>query len=211
VDSINQLLGLFEGLPAWFVYIVLGTGAALENVVPPVPADTFVVLGAFLAARGGLVSAWTVFWVTWIANTAAAAAVYWAGRRYGESFFASRIGRNLLNPHQMARIGVFYDRWGLWAVFFTRFLPGLRAVVPVFAGVTKQTAPRVLLPVVVASGLWHGTLVLAGVGAGHNLDAIIARLGGVNGWLLGTTAVVFVAVGLWWFRTRRRGNHAADE
>jgi membrane protein DedA with SNARE-associated domain len=211
VDPITQLLGLFEGLPSWLAYLVLGMGSALENVFPPVPADTFVILGAFLAARGGLVSAPTVFWVTWVANSVAAGAVYGAGRRYGESFFGSGVGRYLLNPHQMERMRGFYDRWGLWAIFFTRFLPGVRAVVPVFAGVTRQAAPRVLLPIVVASGIWHAFLVVAGVGAGQNLEAVVARVRGLNGWLIGFALLVTMAVAVWWIRTRRGGARSADE
>jgi hypothetical protein len=38
--------------------------AALENIIPPVPADTAVALGAFLAGRGTL-NAWAVFGITW--------------------------------------------------------------------------------------------------------------------------------------------------
>ena len=202
MELVNEILGAFTGLPAWLVYMILGSGAALENLVPPVPADTFVVLGAFLAVRGGAVSAETVFWVTWAANTLAAGSVYWASRRYGEPFFASGIGRYLLNPHQMARVRVFYDRWGTWAIFFTRFLPGVRAVVPVFAGVTHQRTFRVMAPILVASGIWHATLVLLGVGAGQNLEALVTRLDDANGWLVGLAALVILAVGIWWLRTR---------
>ena len=36
-------------LPPALIYIAIGVGAAVENIVPPVPADTFVLLGAFLA------------------------------------------------------------------------------------------------------------------------------------------------------------------
>ena len=52
----------------------------MENLFPPIPADTFVLLGALLAA-GGRVDAWTVFFVTWLSNTVAALAVYWTGFR----------------------------------------------------------------------------------------------------------------------------------
>jgi membrane protein DedA with SNARE-associated domain len=211
VDQLNQLFGLAEGLPAWLIYLTLGTGAALENILPPVPADTFVVLGAFLAARGGLVSAPVVFWVTWIANTLAAGAVYLAGRRYGEPFFESGLGRYLLNRHQLDRVRVFYDRWGLWAIFFTRFLPGLRVVVPVFGGVTRQSAPRVMVPILLASGIWYALLVVAGVGAAQNLDAVLGRLRGINGWLIGVAVALVLVITWWWFRTRRATGERPDE
>ena len=68
MDAILSFLGAQGPI---LLYALLGTGSALENVFPPIPADTFVLLGAFLAA-GGRADAWTVFFVTWLANTTTA-------------------------------------------------------------------------------------------------------------------------------------------
>jgi len=187
------------------LYTLLGAGSALENIVPPVPADTFVLLGAFLAA-GGRADAWTVFLVTWLANTLTALGVYWMGYRFGRPFFQVGLGRHLLNPTQLRRLGDFYRRWGLPAIFFARFLPGLRAMVPVFAGVTHQRFGVVAFPVLVASGLWYGLLVWLGATAGRNLQEILAWLAGANRALLVSAAVLGVLVGVWWIRTRRSGS-----
>jgi len=187
------------------LYTLLGAGSALENIVPPVPADTFVLLGAFLAA-GGRADAWTVFLVTWLANTVTALGVYWMGYRFGQPFFQAGLGRHLLNPTQLRRLGDFYRRWGLPAIFFARFLPGLRAMVPVFAGVTHQRFRVVAFPVLVASGLWYGLLVWLGATAGRNLQEILSWLAGANRALLVSAAVLGVLVGVWWIRTRRSGS-----
>ena len=77
------------------MYAVLALLAAVENVIPPVPSDAAVALGAFLTNRG-LTTPLGVFFVTWIANLAGAAAVYFLARRYGRRLFATRIGRRLL-------------------------------------------------------------------------------------------------------------------
>jgi membrane protein DedA with SNARE-associated domain len=206
MDWVAALLEALEGLPPGLTYAVLGLGAAVENVFPPVPADTFVVLGSFLAARGEA-SLQTVFFVTWIANVASASAVYVAGRRYGADFFRHGFGRRLLNPVQVERLRGFYDRWGVWAILLTRFLPGLRAVVPVFAGVTQQTAPRVVFPIVVASAIWHAALVIAGGIAGRNLEAILRTLAGVNRTLVVVAVVVAVPAMIWWVMTRKHEGH----
>jgi membrane protein YqaA with SNARE-associated domain len=123
-------------------------------IVPPIPADTFVLLGAFLSAHGRT-SPWVVFFVTWGANVGAAIAVYLLARRYGDPFFETKVGRFLLNRKQMVQIGRFYDKYGMVAIFFSRFLPAFRAMVPVFAGVTDKPAIRVLPPLALASGLCH--------------------------------------------------------
>jgi membrane-associated protein len=196
-----ELLAWFERLPNLVVYLVLGAGAALENVVPPVPADTFVVLGGFLAAVGDLRARW-VFAATWLCNVASALAMYRVGRRYGRPFMQGPWGRRFLSVHQFARMQAFYDRWGSLAIFFTRFLPGLRSVVPVFAGVARQRFGGVALPVLAASAIWYGALVWVGTLAGHNLDRVMAALHRVNAWLVGAAVVVLVAVLVWWWRSR---------
>ena len=188
------------------LYLLLGGGAALENLFPPLPADTFVLLGAFLAA-GGKADALTVFLVTWLSNTAAALLVYAAGYRFGRPFFQVGLGRHLLNAHQLRRLKDFYDRWGLPAVFLARFLPGLRAMVPVFAGVTRQPLGVVAFPVLVASGLWYGGLVWLGASAGRNLPAVAAWLASTNRVLLILAGAFLLGAGFWWLRTRgREGN-----
>ncbi|MFC1661941.1 DedA family protein [Gemmatimonadota bacterium] len=192
------------------LYLLLGAGAALENLFPPIPADTFVLLGAFLAA-GGRAEAWTVFVVTWLANSLAAILVYWAGYRYGQSFFQAGMGRHLLNRAQLQRLGAFYSRWGLPAIFFARFLPGLRAMVPVFAGVTRQRFPSVVFPVLVASGLWYGGLVWLGATAGRNLPRMADWMAHTNRILLLLAGLIFVLVGILWMRTRKEHRPGSDE
>jgi membrane protein DedA with SNARE-associated domain len=201
-----ELLAWFEGLPNVLVYALLGAGSAVENVVPAVPADTFVVLGGFLSAVGDLQARW-VFVATWACNVASALVMYRVGLTHGRDFFTGGRGRRLINAHQMERMVVFYGRFGAPAIFLTRFLPGLRAVVPVFAGVTRQGFWPVALPLTVASGIWYGALVWAGTFAGHNLDRVFALLGAVDNWLLGAALLVGTAIFVWWWRTRHHGAH----
>ena len=199
----DALIDSVVGLPPALVYVVLGLGSAVENLFPPVPADTFILLGGFLAGRGRL-DAWTVFAVTWACNVASALVVYGIGHRYGRSFFELGMGRHILHEGQLERMRAFYRRWGTYAIFFTRFLPGFRAVVPVFAGVSHQRFLPVALPLATASALWYAVLVWLGATTARNLDTLLGWLAGANRVLLIAAAVLAVAVGAWWWRTRRR-------
>jgi membrane protein DedA with SNARE-associated domain len=163
--------------------VVIGLGAAIENVVPPVPADTFVLLGAFLAAAGRADPV-MVFLFTWVANVGSAVGVYGLAHRYGKSFFATPAGHWLLKPRQLEQIGRFYERYGTPAIFLSRFLPAFRALVPVFAGVTHVPLRRVIGPLAVASALWYGALVYLGALAGRNWSAIVAFFGRASTVLL---------------------------
>lgn len=202
----DATLEFLASLPAGLTYLVLGAGAALENIVPPIPADTFILLGGFLAARGPA-DVLAVFLVTWLANTSGALLVYGAGHRFGPPLFDSRFGRLLLQPEQLARLRRFYRRRGTPAIFFARFLPGLRAVVPAFAGVARLSFASVAVPVAVASAIWYGGLVWLGSIAGESLDTMVEWYSTANRLLLVVAAAVVAVIVLAWLRTRGR---AAD-
>ena len=184
------------------IYLVIGAGAAVENVVPPVPADTFVLLGAFLAAAGRA-SALLVFFATWVPNVGGALAVYALARKYGRGFFDTRAGYWLLRPRQLDQIGRFYHRWGIFAIFGSRFLPAFRAVVPVFAGVTHVPVWKVAPPLALASALWYGALVLLGATAGRNFESILRFFDRASTVLLAIAGLLVAAFLYWWWRTRR--------
>lgn len=174
--------------------------AALENIVPPLPADTAIALGAFLAGRGVL-DPWAVFGVTWGANVGAAAAVYGLARRYGHPFFQGRIGRKLLPEPVLAHLAAQYDRHGAYGIFISRLLPVWRAVVPPFAGIAGLSAPRTLIPLALASALWYGALTFLVATLGTNLAAVETAVGQVNR-VLGVVAVAAIIFAGWWVRRR---------
>jgi membrane protein DedA with SNARE-associated domain len=171
-------------------------------VIPPIPADTFVLLGAFLAATGRA-SAWTVFFVTWVPNVGSALLVYALARRYGQDFFKRPVGHWLLHPNQLKQIGKFYERWGTVAIFASRFLPAFRAMVPVFAGVTKVPFWKVAIPLALASAVWYGALVYLGTLAGENFDAILSVFNRASTVLLITAGALIAAFLVWWRRSRQ--------
>src|SRR5690606_3314723 len=113
-------------------------------------------------------------------------------------------GRWLLHPRQLQQIGVFYERWGVLAIFGSRFLPAFRALVPVFAGVTKVRFWKVFPPVAIASGLWYGALIFLGATAGRNFDAIVQAFENASTVLLIVAGVLIAAFLWWWIRSRRQ-------
>lgn len=201
---LDQLLRTLASLPPESIYAFIGLGAAVENFIPPVPADTFVLLGAFLSAHGRA-DPWVVFLVTWIMNVGSAIVVYLLAHRFGKTFFTEHhLGRLVLNERQMSHIDQFYKRWGTPAIFISRFLPGFRAMVPVFAGVTHVRFWRVFIPLAAASALWYGALVYLGAIAGRNWQAIISFFSRASSVLLGVALLLLVVFAYWWVKSRRQ-------
>lgn len=198
----EKFIALATGVPLELVYLLLGAGAAVENIFPPVPSDTFVLLGGVLADRGVLLP-WLVLVVAWVSNVGSALLVYGMARKYGRAIFRTSWGHWLLRPHQLDLLSDFYGRYGLVAIFGSRFLPVVRVVVPAFAGISGLGFWRASLPLAVASGAWYGVVLYAGIFASRNVGRLLALFDTVNSWLLGAAGVVIVASAIWWWRTRR--------
>jgi membrane protein DedA with SNARE-associated domain/uncharacterized tellurite resistance protein B-like protein len=167
-----------------------------------VPSDAAVGLGAFLSHRG-VTSPVLVFLVTWISNLAGASLVYLAARRHGHRLFASGTGRRLLAPRSLAVIEREYLRFGIAGIFISRFLPGIRAVVPPFAGLVRLGAVRTLVPMAVASAIWYGGITLVGSLIGANWQRILGILEGVNRTMGIVTALILAAAAAWYWAGRR--------
>lgn len=200
---LDGLLQLLLQIPAAALVSVLAVAAALENIIPPIPADVVVLFGGFLAGQGAA-PVGVVFVAVWLGNVAGALLVYGFGRRFGEAFFAGRWGRFLLQPHQLQRLAKVYRRHGTWIIFVSRFLPMFRAVVPVFAGVARLPLLRTAIPIAVASAVWYGLIVYLGAAAGENWNTIRAQLAGTGRWFWTVAALALLAVAAWWWRSRER-------
>lgn len=203
-NLLEQLLQQLPTFPPTLIYAAIGILASVENIFPPVPADTAVAIGAFLS-NAGAISAAAVFGITWAANVSSAAGVYFTARTVGRKFFTGRLGTRLLKPEAMARIERIYARHGTWGIFISRFIPGVRAVIPPFAGVAGLKSVRALLPMILASGIWYGTLTFAAAKLLPRLDDVAILVTKMN-WVglfvfvsgVGVVGVVLVV------RKRRR-------
>jgi membrane protein DedA with SNARE-associated domain len=201
---VEALLAWVSGLPGVAVYGVLVVLSAVENVFPPVPADVAVVLGAFLA-RQGTVSAPVLGLLCWLGNTASSAGMYYYARAHGRRFFASGWRRKLMPPEAIAALETAYRRHGVYGIFVSRFLPGIRAAVTPFAGMAGMPPARALIPSASASAIWYAFLIAAGSLLGVSWPRARAILEDANRMLaIVTAAIALLAAALLWRRARRR-------
>lgn len=205
---IEEILQRLPELSPGIVYTIIGVLASVENVFPPVPADTAVALGAFLSAHGA-VSAWSVFGVTWAANVGSGIGVYVAARTLGRKFFTGRIGSRLLNPRHLAHLEQLYERYGTLGIFLSRFVPGARALIPPFAGIARLGAVKALVPLAVASAIWYGALTFTAANLIPKLDDVARFVIGLN-WV-GLVLAILVVAGPAWYLIRRGKNKGKDK
>lgn len=146
-----------------------------------------------------------VFVVTWGANVASAIAVYVAARHVGRPFFQGRLGERLLRPRALRRLELAYGRHGTWGIFLSRFVPGLRAVVPPFAGLAGLGWARTVMPLAIASAIWYGTLTALAATVVSELDGLVRLVSRLNRGGVVIGCLLIAAAVAWWLRHRRRG------
>jgi membrane protein DedA with SNARE-associated domain len=199
---VEAFLDRLATMPVPALYAALGIVAALENVFPPVPADTVVAFGSFLAARGQG-TALGVFLTTWAGNLGGAMLIYVVGRRYG----AEPLEQRLLGDRAAeaeSRLRRLYGKYGLMALFLSRFLPGVRAIVPPLAGALRIPAIRAALAMGAASAVWYGAISYLAFRIGADWDQLsgtVARYGRLSA-ILGLVLLGTAIAG--WLVVRRR-------
>ena len=169
-----DLTGLVEHwrYPAIFAAVLLG------NVGLPIPEETILALGGFLAQRGDLHLP-TVIAVGLFAAIVGDNIGYWLGRRYGREAL-ERYGRHLwIRADRLDRVSAFMARYGGFAVFAARFVPGARFLSGPVEGAMGMT-PRTFIVantlgalVYVPYGVGLGYAV--GYGAGHMIERSVGR------------------------------------
>ena len=197
------LVQWLSGVPLGALYLLMALFAAVENVFPPVPADTVVALGSWLAARGQGSPVWA-FVATWIGNVAGAAAMYFVGRRHGSSWMRKRFP-SLADERGERRLRELHGKYGTMSLLLSRFIPGVRALVPPFAGALQLSPVSSLAAIAIASGVWYGLVSYVAFRAGASWTALLAtisRYGRLTA--VGAAIVVGIAAIVWWRRQRRR-------
>jgi membrane protein DedA with SNARE-associated domain len=195
--NVDSIINSLSALPLPALYLAIFAISAIENVFPPFPADAVVALGSFLAARG-TGSPVTTFLFAWMGNLLGAAFTFYMGRRYGSGPFLVRLER-WVGQNAEARFMALYSRYGLPALFVSRFLPAVRSLVPPLAGAMRLPIIPVAFAVGGASGIWFAFVTWISFRAGADWDVLYARIVhsskvvAVGGGIL----VVIIAVALW--------------
>jgi len=109
----------------------------------------------------------------------------------------------------IAQSEAFFHRFGTWAVFFGRFVPPIRAFVPVTAGALGMAPARFYTVNILAVFLWAPAHVLPGVlavSALHQYGGMLPHSGyGKHIWIPAVIIVAAIAgLGTWWWHRRRR-------
>lgn len=188
------LAGL-EAIGAWR-YLVAFVGMFCETslfVGLVVPGDTIVLVTA--TANKGAVE-WLLLLLVVIAGSLLGESVGYAlGAWFGDRLRASRLGQRIGEQHWL-RAERWLSRRGGLAIFVSRFLPVLHALVPVTVGASDVPYRRFLAWTAPACTLWALIYVSVGTAAGTSYRALSGTLHFASWILLGALVVFLVAIAL---------------
>lgn len=196
-----------ETIPAVAIYALVGVVIGLESLGIPLPGEIVLVSSALLASQHGDINPWV------LGGCATAGAIigdsigYAIGRKGGRPLLAW-LGGKFPKHFSEANIALAersFQKWGMWAVFFGRFIALLRIFAGPLAGVLKMPYWKFLIANVFGGILWAGGTTAVIYSVGIVAEAWLKRfswLGLVLAVLVGVTSMLVI---------RNRAKKAAAE
>jgi membrane-associated protein len=106
---------------------------------------------------------------------------YWTGRKLGPAILKKRKRNFLFNEENIAKSHAIIDKYGPRAIVLARFIPVLRALVPLFVGMMGMESKKYFKYNVIGALLWGGGLLILGWGLG-NIPVVKQH---VEVWIIG--------------------------
>ena len=200
----NELLdSVFQYGTVW-VYAVLFAVCFIENIFPPFPGDMFIL------AAGGLVAVGRLMPVPALAviiggGMTSVMLLYLLGKRYGREYILRKNFR-YFNANDIARMDKRLARWGWLVLLFSRFVPGVRSVIALSAGIAQYPLAKMALLSTISYFIFSSLLLIASTKLFANLDSVVRFIALYNK-IIWPILIILV---LWYviFKIRRMRNGA---
>jgi membrane protein DedA with SNARE-associated domain len=188
-------------------YLVVGLVIGIESMGVPLPGETTLIAAALLASQGHLR-------LEFVIAAAAAGAIigdsigYYIGRKAGRGLF-ERLGRRFhhFSEDRILRAEKYFHRYGVWTVFFGRFVALLRIFAGPMAGMLRMPYPQFLAANAAGGIAWSTTIGIVAYNIGDNADKIFGQL---SIWALVVLALAAVAA-YSYYKIRRKTRNAQVE
>jgi len=185
------------GYPGIFVLITL------ESTLVPIPSEVVMPFAGYMASQGKFSLA-----VILVINSAGAllgsGICYWIGVVGGKPFLANYGKYFLIRQHDIERTEAFFAKHGRKTILIARFLPVIRHVISVPAGIARMPLPGFFLQTFLGATIWGGTLILLGYYLGANWKTFTRTLEHVDLPIKIILVLALVALGIRFVVRRRR-------
>jgi membrane protein DedA with SNARE-associated domain len=153
---------------AWEALLLVFLLAWLEYVFPPVPGDSTMLFGFFLAGSGAL-SFPAVVLAALSGSVLGALTAYRLGARLGRTYFFLK---SAWARDELAKVERWFGRFGPRLLAVNRFLPGVRGFFLYAAGIGRMEARGVVIYSSLSNALWVAVLAWGGTGLGSSWEEV---------------------------------------
>ncbi|MFA6099117.1 MAG: DedA family protein [Patescibacteria group bacterium] len=171
----------------------------LESMIMPVPSEAVMPFAGFLLYEHKL-TFWTIVLFSTLGSIIGSLISYYAGA-YGGRPFVRKFGKYLLlNEHHLDKTEAFFAKYGDKTIFISRFIPIVRHLISIPAGVGRMNMKKFILYTIVGAGLWNAFLTWLGYRLKENWETIRQYTEIVDIILI----IGIIAVIVWFFIRLRR-------
>ena len=199
---------VLEAIPPAAVYLTVGAVIGLESLGIPLPGEIALVSAAVLSTRENLNIS-----PLWVGISAIIGAIvgdsigYGIGRKFGMPLF-EKLGRRFPKHFGTGHVALakqLFTRWGVWAVFFGRFIALLRILAGPLAGALRMRYPHFLAANASGAICWAGGTTAVVYFLGVAAEKWLSRFS----WVALVLAIV-VGAGMTWLLKDRTRNLIAQ-
>ena len=180
---------------------------AIENIFPPIPSEVILLFGGFMTTKSDL-SFIGVTITSTIGSVVGAIVLYGIGAWIVERNlyrFVNRYGKFLrVKTKDIDRTIQWFDKYGYWTIFFCRFVPLLRSLISIPAGLTRMNLPLFMLFTTIGTLIWNIVLIYLGQAVGGNWHAIVYYMD-IYSRIIYIVLIILAIFIIWkWFKRQRK-------
>ncbi|MFC4410804.1 DedA family protein [Chungangia koreensis] len=179
----------------------------LENIFPPIPSEVILTFGGFMTTYSDMTRMGVIIAST-AGSVAGAVILYGIGRLLDVARLekiVDRWGHVLrLTKKDVHRADAWFDKYGIWTVFFCRLVPLIRSLISIPAGMSNMKFWLFLLLTTLGTLLWNTVLVSVGAAVGDNWESIVGYMDVYSNITYAILAILGVAVIIWYLRFRKK-------
>jgi len=180
---------------------------ALENVFPPIPSEVILTFGGFLTTSSDLTVFGVVISAT-IGSVLGAFILYYIGLLLEVERLekiVDRWGKVLrLTKEDIHKADAWFNKYGPWTVFFCRFVPLIRSLISVPAGMSKMNIGLFFVLTTIGTLIWNIVLVCLGASLGENWDLIVEKMEIYSNIVYAILAILFIVAVVLFIKSRRK-------
>ena len=155
-----------------FGYLGVFLLIAIENIFPPIPSEAVLLFGGFMTTHAGLNIIVMIIMAT-LGSLVGAIVLYSVGRIFNKErlkkIISGKLGKMLrLKTEDIDKADKWFFEKGNKAVFFCRFVPIVRSLISIPAGMSKMPLGKFFLYTITGSAVWNTVLLVIGNKVGEN-------------------------------------------